>query len=79
MDSEFLWVDGMGSSDCEMIYEDIDIEGVVLPPSVAVTTFEAAEILTIDESEEMDDLALPDNYLGPVGIPDLAGNHIMDA
>lgn len=46
---------------------------------MAVTIFEAAEILTIDESEEMDELALPDNYLGPVGIPDLAGNRVMDA
>jgi len=73
-DSEFLWDDyGMGLEEDEISYDDFDIEGAVLPPSVAVATCQAAEITTergtvrpdlmhLEETEQREVLQIVDQY-----------------
>jgi len=54
-EDNFLWDDyGMGLSDCDMLYDDVDIEGAVLPPSVALAACDAAEALSSKETAQPD-------------------------
>jgi len=54
-EEEFIWDDyGMKTNDSDDLYEDTDIEGAVLPPSVAIATCHAAETITEEETCQPD-------------------------